>query len=174
MGLAADVYGCGLPVGLAAFSWTRCVELRAVSRVFSEKLPPHPGRCPRQHTITWLTEPAISGARLYWESKSVFMSKAFPPVAVSAFPDEIDLCPRSWAERLSQTASTTTSSTRRHFAAWEQPQLFQTRFGAASVAALVRAECGAPTCAPPSLGDPQQLKLRESHAEVKSELFARS
>src|SRR2546427_5422085 len=52
-------------------------------------------------TITWLTNTAISGARLYWESKIPYFSVkgVSIPVAVSAFPDEIDLCPRSWAER---------------------------------------------------------------------------
>jgi hypothetical protein len=52
-------------------------------------------------TITWLTNTALSGARLYWENKfSYFNVKGVSiPVAVSAFPDEIDLCPRSWAER---------------------------------------------------------------------------
>src|SRR5258706_9963020 len=52
-------------------------------------------------TITWLTNTAISGARLYWESKLPYFSVkgVSIPVAVSAFPDEIDLCPRSWAER---------------------------------------------------------------------------
>src|SRR5207253_5928702 len=50
-------------------------------------------------TITWLTNTAISGARLYWENKLPFFSVkgVSIPVAVSAFPDEIDLCPRSWA-----------------------------------------------------------------------------
>jgi len=49
-------------------------------------------------TITWLTNTAISGARLYWESKLPYFSVkgVSIPVAVSAFPDEIDLCPRSW------------------------------------------------------------------------------
>jgi hypothetical protein len=46
-------------------------------------------------TITWLTNTAISGARLYWENKLPFFSVkgVSIPVAVSAFPDEIDLCP---------------------------------------------------------------------------------
>ena len=52
-------------------------------------------------TIAWLTNTAISGARLYWENKLPYfgVKGVSIPVAVSAFPDEIDLCPRSWAER---------------------------------------------------------------------------
>jgi len=47
------------------------------------------------------------------------------PVAVSAFPDEIDLCPRSWAERaypkLIHYNKLDKVGT---LPAWEQPQLF--------------------------------------------------
>ncbi len=45
-------------------------------------------------TITWLTSTALSGAPLHWENKfSYFNVKGISiPVAVSAFPDEIDLC----------------------------------------------------------------------------------
>ena len=53
-------------------------------------------------TITWLTNTALSGARLYWENKgySFFSVKGVVvPVAVSVFPDELYPAPRSWAER---------------------------------------------------------------------------
>ena len=52
-------------------------------------------------TLYWLTNTAVSSARLYWESKLAFFApKDVPiPVAVSAFPDEIYTAPRSWAER---------------------------------------------------------------------------
>ena len=47
------------------------------------------------------------------------------PVAVSAFPDEIDLCPRSWAERAyPELIHYNKLDKGGHFAAWEQPQLF--------------------------------------------------
>jgi pimeloyl-ACP methyl ester carboxylesterase len=47
------------------------------------------------------------------------------PVAVSAFPDEIDLCPRSWAERAYPKLIHYNKLDRGgHFAAWEQPTLF--------------------------------------------------
>ena len=79
-------------------------------------------------TITWLTNTAISGARLYWENfgkLGYFNVKGVSiPVAVSAFPDEIDLCPRSWAERAyPKLIHYNKLDKGGHFAAWEQPQL---------------------------------------------------
>ena len=52
-------------------------------------------------TLYWLTNTAVSSARLYWESKLAFFdAKGVDiPVAVSVFPDEIYTAPRSWAER---------------------------------------------------------------------------
>ena len=78
-------------------------------------------------TIAWLTNTAISGARLYWENKlSYFAVKGVSiPVAVSSFPDEIDLCPRSWAERAyPKLIHYNQLDKGGHFAAWEQPKLF--------------------------------------------------
>jgi len=77
-------------------------------------------------TIAWLTNTAISGARLYWENKLPYFSvKGISiPVAVSSFPDEIDLCPRSWAERAYPKLIHYNQLPKGgHFAAWEQPQL---------------------------------------------------
>jgi pimeloyl-ACP methyl ester carboxylesterase len=77
-------------------------------------------------TIAWLTNTAISGARLYWENKfGYFNVKGVSvPVAVSSFPDEIDLCPRSWAERAyPKLIHYSKLDKGGHFAAWEQPQL---------------------------------------------------
>src|SRR5213079_3263079 len=59
-------------------------------------------------TITWLTNTAVSGGRLYWENNgaSFFAVKgvgAAVPVAVSVFPDELYPAPRSWAERAYHT-----------------------------------------------------------------------
>ena len=74
---------------------------RSSHRLFRINCRPHPVHILDNITITWLTKTAISGARLYWESKIPdFSVKGVSiPVAVSAFPDEIDLCPRSWRER---------------------------------------------------------------------------
>jgi pimeloyl-ACP methyl ester carboxylesterase len=57
-------------------------------------------------TLYWLTNTAISSARLYWENKFDFFAPKHVsiPVAVSAFPDELYQAPRSWAEAsVSQT-----------------------------------------------------------------------
>ena len=79
-------------------------------------------------TIAWLTNTAISGARLYWENfgkLGYFNVKGVSiPVAVSSFPDEIDLCPRSWAERAyPKLIHYNKLDKGGHFAAWEQPKL---------------------------------------------------
>jgi pimeloyl-ACP methyl ester carboxylesterase len=81
-------------------------------------------------TLTWLTNTALSGARLYWENKlaSFFSVKgvsAAVPVAVSVFPDELYPAPRSWAERAyPKLIHYNKLDKGGHFAAWEQPQLF--------------------------------------------------
>jgi len=78
-------------------------------------------------TITWLTNTALSGARLYWEywGKGYFNAKGVSiPVAVSVFPDELYPAPRSWAERAYPKLIHYNKLDRGgHFAAWEQPQL---------------------------------------------------
>jgi pimeloyl-ACP methyl ester carboxylesterase len=79
-------------------------------------------------TITWLTNTALSGARLYWEyfGKGYFNAKGVSiPVAVSVFPDELYPAPRSWAERAYPKLIHYKKLPKGgHFAAWEQPQLF--------------------------------------------------
>jgi pimeloyl-ACP methyl ester carboxylesterase len=78
-------------------------------------------------TITWLTNTAISGARLYWENKLPYVSikGVNIPTAVSAFPDELYQCPRSWAEKAFPNLIHYNKLDKGgHFAAWEQPQLF--------------------------------------------------
>jgi len=78
-------------------------------------------------TITWLTNTALSGARLYWEyfGKGYFNAKGVSiPVAVSVFPDELYPAPRSWAERAyPKLIHYNRLPKGGHFAAWEQPQL---------------------------------------------------
>jgi len=78
-------------------------------------------------TLYWLTNTAVSSARLYWESKLAFfdVKNVAIPVAVSVFPDEIYASPRSWAERAYPKLIHYNKVDRGgHFAAWEQPQLF--------------------------------------------------
>ncbi len=116
------------PVGLAAYfldhdAWSYAL----ISRVFAgESAGLTRDDVLDNITIAWLTNTAPSGARLYWENKfSYFAVKGVSiPVAVSAFPDEIDLCPRSWAERAYPKLIYYKKHEKGgHFAAFEQPQL---------------------------------------------------
>jgi pimeloyl-ACP methyl ester carboxylesterase len=80
-------------------------------------------------TITWLTNTALSGARLYWENwgkLGYFNAKGVSiPVAVSVFPDELYPAPRSWTEKaFPKLIHYNRVEKGGHFAAWEQPQLF--------------------------------------------------
>ncbi|MFB2597354.1 epoxide hydrolase family protein [Herbiconiux sp. P17] len=78
-------------------------------------------------TLYWLTNTAVSSARLYWESKLAFFAPkgVTLPVAVSVFPDEIYAAPRSWAtEAYPNLIHFNRLDRGGHFAAWEQPELF--------------------------------------------------
>ena len=82
-------------------------------------------------TLYWLTNTAISSARLYWDTRQLPNAGGFfdargvqIPVAVSVFGDEIYAAPRSWAERAyPKLLYYKTHDKGSHFAAWEQPQL---------------------------------------------------
>ena len=85
-------------------------------------------------TLYWLTNTAISSARLYWENKLAFfdVKNVSIPVAVSAFPDELYQAPRSWAERaFPKLIHYNKLDKGGHFAAWEQPELFAAELRAA-------------------------------------------
>ena len=117
------------PVGLAAYFLdhdARSYEL--IARVFQGR----PEGLTRDDvldniTLTWLTNTAISGARLYWEywGKGYFNAKGVTiPVAVSVFPDELYPAPRSWTEKAyPQLVYFKKHDRGGHFAAWEQPTL---------------------------------------------------
>jgi pimeloyl-ACP methyl ester carboxylesterase len=83
-------------------------------------------------TLYWLTNTAISSARLYWDTTQISTGGGFfdvrgvkLPVAVSAFPDEIYQAPKSWAERAYPNLVYYNRLPKGgHFAAWEQPRLF--------------------------------------------------
>jgi pimeloyl-ACP methyl ester carboxylesterase len=77
-------------------------------------------------TLFWLTNTAVSAARLYWENKLAFFTPkgVTVPVAVSVFPDELYQTPRSWAERAYPNLVHYNKVEKGgHFAAWEQPEL---------------------------------------------------
>ncbi|WP_442581700.1 epoxide hydrolase family protein [Mesorhizobium sp. ASY16-5R] len=89
-------------------------------------------------TLYWLTNTAISSARLYWDNAH-FPSGGFfdprgvkIPVAVSAFPDEIYQAPKSWAEKAyPKLIYYNRPAKGGHFAAWEQPKVFSEELRAA-------------------------------------------
>jgi hypothetical protein len=89
-------------------------------------------------TLYWLTNTAISSARLYWDTTQISTGGFFDvrgvkiPVAVSAFADEIYQAPRSWAEKAYPKLIHYNKIPKgTHFAAWEQPKLFVDEMGAA-------------------------------------------
>ena len=76
-------------------------------------------------TLYWLTNTGVSSARLYWENKIAFFApkNVTIPVAVSAFPDDIDVPPKSWAEKAYPNLIFYNKHDKGgHFAAWEQPE----------------------------------------------------
>jgi pimeloyl-ACP methyl ester carboxylesterase len=78
-------------------------------------------------TLFWLTNTAISAARIYWENKLPFLDTkgVTIPVAVSVFPDELYEAPRGWAERaFPNLIHYNRVEKGGHFAAWEQPEIF--------------------------------------------------
>jgi pimeloyl-ACP methyl ester carboxylesterase len=82
-------------------------------------------------TLYWLTNTAVSSARLYWDNALTAKAGFFDvkgvkiPVAVTVFPDEIYAAPKSWAERAYPKMIYFNKLPRGgHFAAWEQPDLF--------------------------------------------------
>jgi pimeloyl-ACP methyl ester carboxylesterase len=124
------------PVGLAA--WMLDHDARSydlIARVFagaSEGLTPDDVL--DNVTLYWLTNTAVSSARLYWESKLAFFAPkgVTLPVAVSVFPDEIYAAPRSWATQAYPNLIHFNRLDRGgHFAAWEQPELFSQEMRAA-------------------------------------------
>ena len=85
-------------------------------------------------TLYWVTNTAISSARLYWENKvNLYLpANVSIPAAVTAFPGESFQAPRSWAERAYHKLIYFHKADRGgHFAAWEQPQTFSEEVRAA-------------------------------------------
>jgi len=117
------------PVGLAA--WMIDHDARSYALI-ARAFDGHPGGLTQDDvldniTLYWLTNTAISSARLYWESKLAFFAVkgVSIPVALSIFPDELYEAPRTWAERAyPKLIHYNKLDKGGHFAAWEQPQLF--------------------------------------------------
>jgi pimeloyl-ACP methyl ester carboxylesterase len=129
------------PVGLAA--WMLDHDIRSylmISRVFDGKMEGLTRDDVLDNvTLYWLTNTAISSARLYWDTARISTGGGFfdvrgvtIPVAVSAFPDEIYAAPKSWAQKAYPKLIYYNRLPKGgHFAAWEQPQLFSEEVRAA-------------------------------------------
>ncbi|MBB3644372.1 pimeloyl-ACP methyl ester carboxylesterase [Rhizobium sp. BK619] len=121
------------PIGLA--SWMLDHDIRSYRMIArsldGEKEGLTPDDILDNVTLYWLTNTAISSARLYWDNAH-FPSGGFfdprgikIPVAVSAFPDEIYQAPQSWAEKAYPNLIHYGRPAKGgHFAAWEQPEVF--------------------------------------------------
>jgi pimeloyl-ACP methyl ester carboxylesterase len=117
------------PIALAA--WILDHDIRSyemMARVFDGK-PEGLSRDDILDNITlyWLTNTGVSSARLYAENNYAFFAprNIQIPVAVSAFPDELYQCPRSWAQAAyPKLIHYNKLSKGGHFAAWEQPEFF--------------------------------------------------
>ena len=122
------------PVGLAAWILDHDAASQAlIARVFAGE----PEGLTRDDildnvTLYWLTNTAISSARLYWDTRQMPGKGGFfdargvqLPVGVSAFPEEIYQAPRSWAEKAYPKLVFYSRPPKGcHFAAWEQPGYF--------------------------------------------------
>jgi pimeloyl-ACP methyl ester carboxylesterase len=124
------------PVGLAAWMLDHDDRsYRLIARVFDGE----PEGLTRDDvldnvTLYWLTNTAVSSARLYWESKLAFFAPKGVklPTAVSVFPDELYAAPRSWTEQAYPNLIHYNRLPKGgHFAAWEQPQLLSQELRAA-------------------------------------------
>lgn len=124
------------PVGLAAWMLDHDIaSYRLIARVFAGQAEGLTRDDILDNaTLYWLTNTAVSSARLYWESHLAFFAPkgVAIPTAVSVFPDEIYAAPRSWAEKAYPNLIHYNRLPKGgHFAAWEQPQLFSEEVRAA-------------------------------------------
>jgi pimeloyl-ACP methyl ester carboxylesterase len=115
------------PVGLAAWMLDHDAKsYELIARVFAGKTEGLSQEDVVDNVaLYWLTNTAVSSARLYWESKLPFFAPkgVTIPVAVSAFPEELYQAPKSWAERAYPNLIYYKKHDKGgHFAAWEQPR----------------------------------------------------
>ncbi|MBD1865258.1 epoxide hydrolase [Trichocoleus sp. FACHB-46] len=141
MGTRPQTIGYGItdsPIGLAAWllghpgftQWTSSSD-SAKSPTKDEVLD--------DITLYWLTNSAVSSARLYWENKTSLLNaiaqktaEIWLPVAITVFPGEIYRAPETWSRRAYRNLIYFHEADRGgHFAAWEEPQLFSEEIRAA-------------------------------------------
>ena len=119
------------PVGLAAWMLDHDIQsYDLIAKVFDgEKAGLTRDNILDNVTLYWLTNTAISSARLYWESRGgkggFFDPRGVPlPTGVSAFRYEIYQAPESWTRKAyPHLVFYRSHDVGTHFAAWEQPEL---------------------------------------------------
>jgi pimeloyl-ACP methyl ester carboxylesterase len=122
------------PIGLAAWIMDHDdASQKMIARVFAGQ---HEGLSRDDIldniTMYWLTNTAISSARLYWDTLHTLPPGGFftvrnvqLPIVVTVFPDEIYAAPRTWAEKAYPKMIYYNKFPKgTHFAAWEQPEYF--------------------------------------------------
>lgn len=124
------------PVGLAAWILDHDdASYKLIARVFAgQKEGLSKDDILDNITLYWLTNTAISSARLYWDTSHTLPPGGFftvrnvqLPVVVTVFPDEIYAAPKTWAEKAYPKMIYYHKFDKGgHFAAWEQPEYFVT------------------------------------------------
>ncbi|MBD2095718.1 epoxide hydrolase [Trichocoleus sp. FACHB-591] len=141
MGTRPQTIGYGItdsPIGLAAWLLGHPGFAQWTSSSDSEKSPTK-DEVLDDITMYWLTNSAVSSARLYWENKASLLNAIAQktaeislPVAITVFPGEIYRAPETWARRAYRNLIYFHEANKGgHFAAWEEPQLFSEEIRAA-------------------------------------------
>jgi pimeloyl-ACP methyl ester carboxylesterase len=142
MGTRPQTIGYGLtdsPIGLAAWLLGHPGFAQWTSSSSDSEKSPTKDEVLDDITLYWLTNSAVSSARLYWENKNSLLNAAAQktaeislPVAITVFPGEIYPAPETWARRAYRNLIYFHEADKGgHFAAWEQPQLFSEEIRAA-------------------------------------------
>jgi pimeloyl-ACP methyl ester carboxylesterase len=142
MGTRPQTVGYGLtdsPVGLAAWLLGHPGFAQWTYRGGDSQKSPTKDEVLDDITLYWLTNSAVSSARLYWENNNSILNAAAQktadislPVAITVFPREIYPAPQTWARRAYRHLIYFHEVDKGgHFAAWEQPQLFSEEIRAA-------------------------------------------
>jgi pimeloyl-ACP methyl ester carboxylesterase len=135
MGTRPQTVGYGLtdsPTGLAAWMLGHPGFAQWTSRGGDSEKSPTKDEVLDDITLYWLTNSAVSSARLYWENKNSILNAVAQktaeislPVAITVFPGEEYRTPETWTRRAYRNLIYFHEADKGgHFAAWEQPQLF--------------------------------------------------
>ncbi|MFN6498635.1 MAG: epoxide hydrolase family protein [Nostoc sp. DedQUE01] len=142
MGTRPQTVGYGLtdsPTGLAAWMLGHPGFVQWTSSSSNSEKSPTKDEVLDDITLYWLTNSAVSSARLYWENKNSILNAAAQktdeislPVAITVFPGEIYRAPETWTRRAYRNLIYFHEADKGgHFAGWEQPQIFSEEIRAA-------------------------------------------